>query len=126
MIIYERCWKEEECIRVLGERYCASVEACIKIFEEQGRIKLQLKLFDEQITYDLLNTCYPVYEVGIGRLSICVSDIRISNSQLRSVKVIAELCIGTDIAGVKRRRLLLESRSLTQRAYRSYRRIRQW
>lgn len=97
--IYERCWRKEKCIRILGRRACASATACIRILDEGGRLKIELQLGNNRIKRDLLDTCYPAYEAGIARLNVCTREIRIVGGRLRSVKLTAELCIGTRLLG---------------------------
>lgn len=97
--IYEKCWKKEKCIRILGRRACASATACIKIFEEGGVHKIELRVGNHKVVYNLLDTCYPAVEAGIARLNVCTRDIRISGGRLRSVKLTADFCIGTKLLG---------------------------
>ncbi|MCP4366926.1 MAG: hypothetical protein GY797_02250 [Deltaproteobacteria bacterium] len=99
--IYERCWSKEKCIRVLGRRACASATACIRIFDEDGVYKIELQIGNNKIKYDLLDTCYPAYEVGIARLNVCIREVRISGGRLRSIMLTAELCIGVRLLGRK-------------------------
>ncbi|MBI2481482.1 MAG: hypothetical protein HYV60_23430 [Planctomycetia bacterium] len=97
--IWEDCWRREKCIRVLGRRACASATACIRILDENGVLKIELQIGNNKIVKDLLDTCYPVYEVGIARLNVCVREIRIVGRRLQSIKLTAELCIGTSLLG---------------------------
>lgn len=98
--LFKKCFKKEKCIRVGLKKYCKSVEGCVRIIHSDSKFKIELSVFGHSITYDLAETCYPVYEKGIGRINVCTKSVDIVNGNLKKVTLKVELCVGTKVAGI--------------------------
>lgn len=95
-VIFEKCWEERLCIRIPGDgRRCTdSVRACVRLISEAGSYYAELELLGERVRYRLASICYPVYSIGIAKLEVCTTDIKIEGSQIKSFKLVVKLCIG--------------------------------
>lgn len=78
-------WRK--CAKKLG------VRACIAIIEENNTYKLELELFGRSFKYNLANTCYPAINLYAASLQVCVSSVNIVNGKLKSLKIVAKVCV---------------------------------
>jgi len=95
-VIWEKPIGEALCVPLPfgGERCTDLIRGAVRLVQKDTGYFAELELLGEVIEYSLINTCYPAYTVGIASLEVCISDIELTGSTLKSMEVSIKLCIG--------------------------------
>jgi hypothetical protein len=93
-VIWEKGFEEELCIGSGRFKKCVEASGAVRIVQKDSGYFVELDLLGAIIEYDLLNTCYPAYSIGIASLEVCITDIDLSDSTLKSLSISIKLYIG--------------------------------
>lgn len=103
-IFWEKCFKEELCVRIpFDGKECVSANGCVRLYENNEEFHIELQLFGQTVSYKLStgSICYPALEAGIGKIVACASDLELDErNRIKNVKLVVKLCIGTKIGGI--------------------------
>ncbi len=93
-IIWEKSFEEELCIGAGRFRKCVRAGGAVHILQKDSGYFVELELLGAVIEYSLINTCYPAYTIGIASIEVCITDIDLRGSALKSVGISIKFCIG--------------------------------
>lgn len=98
---------EEACIEWGGE-FRGSI--CVRLEVENGSVRIcvrgearRLGSFDE--CFDVLDACYTLIDVGVGKLKVCIANIEMQDGLPRcfTLKLVVDPFIGGDITLIEER-----------------------
>jgi hypothetical protein len=83
-VIWEKGFEEELCVGSGRFKKCVKAGGVVRIVQKDSGYFVELELLGAVIEYSLIDTCYPAYTVEIASLEVCITDIDLSGSTLRT------------------------------------------
>lgn len=83
-----------------GDDWKATLSGCVRLIEENGEIRVELQVADQELSYMLTDTCFPL-QYWIFKLEACFSNIELEADGVpKAFDIVIKGCVSAEIFGI--------------------------